>query len=212
MIDEADYGMTNSAFNTASMAGDEQLYVRFYLKGTQSKAKTLEQGRPIFEDIPWLEIHQPGNKLCSTDRIATEEDKRRFSKHWRAFVDFENQEVLTGTPLEQWPGITRSQIEELKYLKVRSIEQLVNLSDGNTASIIGIASLKKSAKAYLEAADQQKAANEIQATKAALQEQQELNAKMAARLEALEGLLEVKADTPKRRGRPPREDNERITE
>jgi hypothetical protein len=121
-MEEADYGMTSSAFNTGSVVGDDQLYVRFYLKQTQNKAKTLEEGRPIFEDLPWIEIHQPGNKLSSTDRPATEADKRRFAKHWRAFSDLENQEVLTGTPLEQWPGITRSQIEELKYLKIRSIE------------------------------------------------------------------------------------------
>jgi hypothetical protein len=204
-MEEADYGMTSSAFNTGSVVGDDQLYVRFYLKQTQNKAKTLEEGRPIFEDLPWIEIHQPGNKLSSTDRPATEADKRRFAKHWRAFSDLENQEVLTGTPLEQWPGITRSQIEELKYLKIRSIEQLINLSDGVASPIMGLASLKRSAKAYLEAADQQKAANEIQATKAAFEEQQELNAELTDRLRLLESMMKNgMGDEPKRRGRPPK--------
>jgi len=214
MIEEADYSMTNAALNnSAAMAGDDQLLVRFYRDIKQNHAKTEEAGRPMYDEVDWIEIHQPGNKLISIMRIATDKDKQRFSRHWQAYQSRESQEELSGTPLEQWPGITKAQIAELKYLNVRSIEQLVNLSDGNTRTIMGIESIKRSAKAYLAAADQQKAANEIEATKSQLYEQKDINMKMAARLEALEALLSERSVTePKKRGRPAKEavTNERI--
>ena len=205
-LEEADYSMTNAALNnTAAMSGDEQLLVRFYRDIKQNPLKTEESGRPMYDEVDWIEIHQPGNKLSSIMRVATDKDKQRFARHWQAYQARENQEELSGTPLEQWPGVTKAQIAELKYLNIRSIEQLVNLSDGNSKTIMGIEAIKRSAKAYLEAADQQKAANEIQAGKAKVEALEEQNTKMAARLEALESLLTEKAE-PKRRGRPPREE------
>jgi len=214
MIEEADYSMTNSALNnSAAMQGDEQLLVRFFRDIKQNPLKTEEEGRPMSDEVDWIEIHQPGNKLSSIMRIATDRDKQRFARHWTAYQSRENQEELSGTPLEQWPGITKAQIAELKYLNVRSIEQLVNLSDGNTRTIMGIADMKRKAKAYLEAADQQKAANEIEKTKSQLEAQKELNIRMAARLEALENLLSEKTGVePKKRGRPAKDvTDERIT-
>ncbi len=215
MIEEADYSMTNAALNnSAAMQGDEQLLVRFFSAEKQNMAKTEEEGRPIYDMVDWIEIHQPGNKLTAIMRIATDKDRQRFSRHWAAYQSRENQEELSGTPLEQWPGITKAQVAELKYLNVRSIEQLINLSDGSTRTILGIADIKRKAKAYLDAADQQKAANEITSTRNQLEEQKELNNKMAARLEALEGLLSERdtAEPKKRMGRPPKAVvDERIT-
>jgi len=212
MIEEADYGMTHTAFNnSAEMQGDEQLLVRFFSAEKQNMAKTEEEGRPIYDMVDWVEIHQPGNKLSAIMRIATDRDKQRFHRHWNAYKSRESQEELSGTPLEQWPGITKAQVAELKFLNVHSIEQLVNLSDGSSRTLLGIADIKRKAKAYLQAADQQKAANEIEATRSQLEYQKELNAKMAARLEALESVLGEVA-TPKKRGRPAKEPlDERIT-
>lgn len=212
MLDEADYSMTNAALNnSAAMQGDEQLLVRFFSAEKQNMTKTEEEGRPIYDMVDWIEIHQPGNKLASIMRLATDKDKQRFPRHWRAYQERENQEVLSGTPLEQWPGITKAQVAELKFLNVQSVEQLVNLSDGGTRSLMGIADIKRKAKAYLEAADQQKAANEIEATKRQLEEQKALNASLSSRLEALESLLSNRDEPQKRRGRPPKDDSERTT-
>jgi nucleotidyltransferase/DNA polymerase involved in DNA repair len=205
-MEEADYSMTNAALNnSASMSGDDQLLVRFYRDIKQNPAKTEAEGRPIYDDVDWIEIHQPGNKLTSLMRQATDKDKQRFPRHWQAYQARENQEELSGTPIEQWPGVTKAQVAELKHLNIRSIEQLVNLSDGNSTAIMGIAALKRNAKAYLEAADQQKAANEIQASKEKVELLEQQNARMASRLEALEELLGSRNEEPKRRGRPPKE-------
>ena len=62
------------------------------------------------------------------------------------------KEAVTGTPLEAWPVITRSQVEELKHFRVRTVEDLAALSDAATASGMGLQSLKQKAKAFLEAA------------------------------------------------------------
>ena len=78
-------------------------------------------------------------------------DKRRFAEHWGKFQARESQEVVEGTLIEEWPGVTRSMAEELRYLNVRTVEQLATMSDSNAGGLMGINSLKAKAVSYLEA-------------------------------------------------------------
>ena len=59
----------------------------------------------------------------------------------------------TGTPLEQWPQITRSQVKEAKYFECHTVEQMSNLSDAHCQKLgMGFQELRNKAKAYLAAA------------------------------------------------------------
>ena len=206
MIEEAEMSITNMAMEKhGQYAGDETLLVRFEPRVVQNQSKTEQEGRPIFDTVDYIEIRFPGNKLSVIHEPVTPEYKKRFPEHWKRYVARESQEVVDGTPLEEWPGINRSQVEELRFLNIRSIEQLVTLSDGHAGKIMGIQTLKTKAKAYLEASKLQGEANALLAANQRIKEQEELNAKMASRLEALESLLTEKSE-PKRRGRPPKEE------
>ena len=130
-MQEADMGVTSLAMNGPSgrFQGDENLLVRFYMHPAKDSAASKEEGRPIFKEVPYVHIMQPGNKESIIHRKATDMDKQRFAEHFRKFEAREDQEALEGTPLIEWPGITRSQAEELKFYNVLTLEQLAAMSD-----------------------------------------------------------------------------------
>jgi hypothetical protein len=113
-------------------------------------------------------------------------DKARFSEHFRKFEARENQETMEGTPLAEWPGVTRSQAEELKFYNVLTVEQLVGMSDTNAQNFRGMGELRKRAKAFLDVAKENAGA---EALAASARENAELKATIAAlakRLDAME--------------------------
>lgn len=178
MAEEADFSMTSMAMGNG--VGDETLAVRFYETAVQNKAKSLEAGRPIFEDRVFIDIRQPGNTNVSVNRPIRDGDKKRFPRHWAAFQNNKEQTAsVVGTPLSEWPGLTQSQRQELIHQNIHTVEQLANMADGSGVKMLGIQTIKQQAQAWLEASDKQAAINK-------LAEQQELNARLMARIEALE--------------------------
>ena len=170
--------------NTGRHNGDETLLVRFYLHPKQNRVKSEAEGRPIFEDTDYIEIMQPGNKDSIIKRPATEMDKQRFAEHYRKYEARQSQDHIEGTVIDQAPFVTRAQVEELKFLNIRTVEQLAGLSDSNAQGIMGIQALKQKAKDWLESASDN-------ATKEALAEQKAINEALLARLDALENEPEL---------------------
>jgi hypothetical protein len=197
---ESEYGTTELAMNQSRFHGDQTLLVRFFMHPWQDKTESAAQGRPIYVEKPYIEIMQPGNKDSIIKRPASERDKQRFPEHWRKFQAREDQDTVTGTLLEEWPGVTRSQCEELKFLNVRTVEQLAEIADSNAQNIMGIAVLKQKAQRYLEAS------KEEQATKA-LAEVKDENAELRAMIEELQAKT-ASTPAPKKRGRPRKEETE----
>jgi len=199
MLAEADMGMTSAAMGNG--AGDEQLLVRFYLHPKQNAPKSKEMGRPIFEDREYIEIIQPGNKDNIIRRPASELDKSRFPEHYRKWQARQtDEEQIEGTLLDHWPAVTRSQVAELKYLNIFTVEQLAGLSDSNAQGMMGVNLLKKRAAEYLDAAKNQANADamlDLKATNERLQEQ--INTLMARQEAQYED--EDKAPAPRRRTR-----------
>jgi hypothetical protein len=94
---------------------------------------------------------------------------------------------VEGTLLEEWPAISRGQVEELKFLNIRTVEQLVGLSDANAQNIMGINGLKEKAKKYLEASEKEATAEkfaELEAKYEALLAAQEEKPKRTRRTKA----------------------------
>jgi hypothetical protein len=165
---------------------DEQLLVKFFVKQVQDKTASLSQGRPIFKDVEYVDIKIPGNRTGGACRPATHRDKQRFYKHYEMFKARIEAPVV-GTPLSEWPLITRTRVEELAYLHVKTVEQLVDLSDTHAGQIMGIHELKKKAKDWLEKADDTARINEIESLKDA-------NAQKDERINSLEGQLMALAE------------------
>jgi hypothetical protein len=132
-------------------AGAEKLYVQFAMHPVKNEAKSLEEGRPIFEDQEYVKLMAPGDKSNVIHRPVRADDKHRFSKQyadWKAGA----AQTASGTPLSEWPAVTRSQVEELAYFKVLTVEHLAEMSDGIAQNLGPIQALKQKAKAWIEAA------------------------------------------------------------
>ena len=192
MLNEALHGTTDMAMNSQRSHGDETLLVKFFLHPKQNQIKTKEAGRPIFEDIPYIQIMQPGNKDSVKVAPATARDKQRFPEHYRKFVAREDQEALEGTPLREWAGVTASQCKEFEFLNILTVEQLAAVSDSNGQGIMGLGFLKEKAAKFIENA-------KLGATAEALAEMKAENASLLERLEALEA---GEPAPKKKRGRP----------
>lgn len=141
---------------------DKNLYVRFFMHPRLNEAKSREEGRPIFEDAEFVEIMQPGNKESVICRPASVFDKSRFAQIYKTFKD-KGEGAVTGTPLAEWPGITRSQVEELKYFNCVTVEQLAGMADVMLSRFPGLRSIRDRAVVYLENAKENQLSSRVSA-------------------------------------------------
>jgi hypothetical protein len=159
-------------------AGDARLYVFYYQGVLQNEHKTIAEGRPIFDDVECIRIIVPGDKNSVIDRPATMADKRRFSKQYEMFKAGKSEDAQTdGTPLTEWPFLSRGQVEELKYLGIRTVEHIAECRDDIATRVNGMHALKRNAQVWLgksksaaEASKTAKLIDDQQAQIAALQE------------------------------------------
>ena len=193
---------------------DEALFVKFFLKERKDSARTVEEGRPIFKEVEYIEIRVPGKRDPQACRPATLADKNRFPRHYEAFQK-RTELPVEGTPLSEWPQISRSQAEELAFLSVKTVEQLVAMSDTNVTQLQGGYTLKRRAVEWLEAASASKLIAEKEALQDRLNEQDgEIAAMKAQMAELLAGKTtapvvdqpeaiddQAEAPAPKRRSR-----------
>lgn len=169
---------------------DAQLYVKFFMKEREDKERTLAEGRPIYVDREYIEIRVPGKRDAQACRPATHRDKQRFPRHYEAFkkrVEMPEE----GTPLAEWPQISRSQVEELAFMNVKTVEQLANMSDGNIGQFQGGQILKHRAREWLDAANATKLVAENEALLARVRD---LETKLNSFLEAKQETVITKTE------------------
>jgi hypothetical protein len=150
--------------------GDEKLFVQFYMGALRNEEKSEEEGRPIFDAVPFVKILVPGDKSTLIDTIADATHKRRFARMWQQFEQNQTQD-LSGTPLRDWPAITRAQAEELNYLNVLTVEQVATLADVYGAKVMGFHDLKRKAEAFVAQAKDSAFAQKMAKQNAALKEE-----------------------------------------
>lgn len=173
------------------MISENGTLVEFYQGAVEIESKSAEAGRPIFEDRDFVRIQTPGDTRTRIDRIASAKDRERFPKAWAIYQRGE-QVATEGTPLEEWPMVTRSQVMELKHAGIPSVEALVGVSDGNIQRLgPGYRQLREKARAYLESADAAAKATEWAREREAMQ----------AQIAELKQSIEILQDAPKKRAR-----------
>lgn len=152
------------------------VFVSFYSDGVEFKHESEKAGRPIFRDIPHIRKIVPGDTTNIVERVAKDHDIKQYPREWAAFQQTQAQGGVSGTPIEQWPQITRAQVKEAKYFEVHTVEQLAELSDMACQKMgMGYMELRNKAKSYLAAA----------AGTATLTAQAEENARLQSEIEAL---------------------------
>ena len=132
---------------------DARALVRFFIQPVKNEKKSAEEGRPIYEDREYCEIIVPGNKTNRPIKPVTEIVKKRFPQQyakWKATG--EGDYTGEGTPLTEVPWISRSQVEELAYWRIRSLEQLAGITDEICTKTIGLYELRRKAQLHIDAA------------------------------------------------------------
>jgi hypothetical protein len=175
------------AIESDIQGADSRLAVQFYKKSMKQEDASNEAGRPIFKEFDFVRIMIPGDNLTEIDTYAQESHKQRFPRQW---AHYQNQtaghEDIVGTPLDQWPQVTRSQAEELRGLKFHTVESIADCSDQQLQRIGMVAGMsphnfRLKAKAFLNLAND---SAEVAQREAELQALKEENAKIKSETEA----------------------------
>jgi hypothetical protein len=110
---------------------DSRLQVRFYKRPVQQEQESLAAGRPIFKEFDFVHICVAGDSLTEIDTYALASHKQRFPIQWANYqnrLGADDQEVV-GTPVSEWPIVSKSQAEELRALKFHTVEAVAGASD-----------------------------------------------------------------------------------
>lgn len=132
--------------------------------------KVQGKGHPVYDLVDYIEIIS--DKTDIKDRPVTEGDKLKYARRYNAWKAGKGAEAI-GLPLSQWPGVTKSMVNELANHGIHTVEQLGSIADGIVARIGPIQSLKQKAKAYLESAKGLAPISQMQAENRQLKEQLE---------------------------------------
>lgn len=132
-------------------AMDNKVLAKFYMKAEQDKQASLAAGRPVYRDREFIEIVVPGDSKDVVIRPASDMDRQRFRKIYEAFKSGAESQLI-GTPLEEVTWIPRSQVEELKYFKIFTVEHLAEVRDDACSKLPGLHELKRKAAAFVQAA------------------------------------------------------------
>ena len=199
------------AIDSDMQGADSRLAVQFYKKAIKQEDESNEAGRPIYKEFDFVKIMIPGDNLTEIDTYARDSHKSRFPRQWAHYQNqVANHEDIVGTPIEQWPQVTRSQAEELRGLKFPTVESVAFCSDQQMQRI-GMAAgmsphnFREKAKAFLNlasnSADVAQREAELQALKAENDKiKAETDAKLTAMQEQMSALLAAVAEkTPKKR-------------
>jgi len=174
---------------------DARLQVRFYKKPIQQEQESIDAGRPIYKEFDFVHICVAGDTLTEIDTYALQQHRQRFPIQWANYMNRvgANDEEVVGTPVAEWPLVSKSQAEELRAIKFFTVEAIANASDqqlqrmGMAAGMSPFA-FRDKAKAFLNlatnSAETDKREQEINALKEELAKKDLETAKMKAETDA----------------------------
>jgi hypothetical protein len=140
---------------------DKKLLVMFFKGTVKNEIKSIEAGRPIFDEIDLVKIIAPGSR-DSFVGDATYDYQQRFPQHWARYKTNQSQEEV-GTPLNMLPWLTVAQVEEFRALSVKTVEQLAGMPDSVAQKFMGFHAIRQKAQSYLEAAKDSAPIHKMQA-------------------------------------------------
>jgi hypothetical protein len=180
---------------------DSRLQVRFYKRPVQQEQESIDAGRPIFKEFDFVHICVAGDTLTEIDTYAYASHKTRFPIQWANYMNRQgaNDVEVVGTPVSEWPIVSKSQAEELRALKFHTVEAVAGASDqqlqrmGMAAGMSPFA-FRDKAKAFLNlatnAAETDKRESEINFLKEELAKKDQETAKIKAETDAKLALMQ----------------------
>jgi len=132
-------------------AADNKLYIEFFRKPVMQPGKSREAGRAVYEEVDYVRIHVPGDKSSVIERPLSQQDVFRFQDRYNKWKAGQ-EEAVTGTPLSALPGMNASKVEEYKFFKIITVEQLADANDNLGGKFMSFQQDKQRAKAFMEVA------------------------------------------------------------
>ena len=183
------------ALPSDTQGADARLQVRFYKKSVQQEQESIDAGRPIYKDFDFVQICVAGDTLTEIDTYALQNHKTRFPIQWANYMNRQgaHDEEVVGTPITEWPLVSKSQAEELRAIKFQTVESIANASDQQLQRMGMIAGMspyafRDKAKAFLNlatnAAETDKRESEINSLKEELAKKDLETAKIKAETDA----------------------------
>lgn len=185
-----------------------------YRDAAKNEAATERTGRPIFDEVLYVEVFSPGSRGSSptfelerkfapeSAEIAGREYKR--SPHYDKYIEYvkrfdlmDDTGGIAGTPLKEWPELTRSAIATYVAMGIHSVEALANVSDERLTSMGPEArTVREKAKAFLAAANDTTVATKLAAENERLRVELEQAKQRLAELGNVKLAVKVETDAP----------------
>lgn len=124
----------------------------FYMEPVPDGKASEEAGAPRFREIEMVRIVVAGDMLNIASSPVTEELKERFADQYDRWKAKHAERIVDGTPLREWPALSRTQIMELEAIHIETVEALAAVSDQNVNRIMDGRILRAKADAFLKAA------------------------------------------------------------
>jgi hypothetical protein len=170
---------------------DKGLMVRFFTHRAPNEAKSLIEGRDIWDEVECISIRVPGSRDHLVNAV-NDEYRVRFADEYRAYKR-DQVAPLTGTPLEEWPAASTSFVDEMRLYGIRSVEQLAGLSDGAAMVNPGWMTMRTRAQAFLDSAKDNAKTESLAVENETLKQQM---AAMQAQMQRLMQMIPAPAETP----------------
>lgn len=161
----------------------KHLHIEFKNVAVENRAKSLKEGRPIFDQQEQVhikfvgdtrkELVAPAHEKCIRDPATNHwvSYAQLYHRHYEAFKSGEAA-IGEGTPISELPFLTEARRAELRALHIHTAEALAQL-EGPNLSRLGMfgRELKEQAKAYIDRAKETALESRLSAENAALRAQ-----------------------------------------
>ena len=129
--------------------GRDDCVPHFYMRAVRNAARSEAEGRPVFDEAPYVKVLVPGDRNSVVDRRVGDADRERWPGQWAAFQA--KRARPAGTPIGHWPYLTVARAAELKALELLTVEQVAAADDALAERIGGdAAALIERARQFLQ--------------------------------------------------------------
>jgi len=137
--------------------GRDRVIPRFHVQPVRNNFLSEKEGREVWNDVEYVELIVPGDNKNIVDVAVKDEHRERWAQQYAAFkANMVAPE--SGTPLDEWAGVGRSQVMELNSVHIRTVEALAGLSDSQLTKCVpmGGHALRAKAQRFIEQTEAEK--------------------------------------------------------
>lgn len=184
--------MSSNSDTTAMVLTEDKVLLRFWYDSAENAAVSAQEGRAIFDTVLMVDLVAPAQN-ASTPQIELERiwspeslafyklpegasrKSNNYEKYAKFIKDFKDSHVemeLGGTPLKEWPRITKGLTATLASQGVYTVEQVAAIADVSLDVLgMGGRELRNQAIQFLEQAQGQSDTSKLVAQISDLQAQ-----------------------------------------